>query len=555
MEDGIGKKIREAREQAGLTQEELAERMEVSRQAVSKWEADLSRPSSENLLRLCRMLELDWEELAGEKEETTEGPFAVEAFRGQKMGKWMLALVLFLLVCGLVTIFMAIVLMQVDPEDTGEPAVTRGSEQIVVPEGAAPFPEFIALTAKETRNFGSSPNSGEKVSASAVEEGLLYAFWFEGPYMALYFYQRQDHVLYAAYSDDPLNAEDFTVITSIAEGPEIETAAFTNFAALGRSGCKATAYNEFGTFSWYFALDPNGIPELFFVVDSETYETDIDADGENEIISPDSHYVLYDRGLDDYWAYEPEVPEGFSMGFACVREEDGRTLDTPAFYLRCLYYDGKITEKSYRHLWADKLVPGEVVCSKDAQTDLLCPDVKDTVLIFRPGDLDWMDYTDPDLPLEDPAFPTHRQLAYMALQTLYELTGVRLERCYAAATNHDVYLSMERQVDFGIFLTFSRDTRWQTYENSIGGFMLTWKGEYTGYSPLDPAACQIPGASEEERCLWLYEHARFFQSGEIVQTGWDIATRLYLEDGSFFEAVSNENYAELRGVYPAGFSH
>ena len=67
MEDGIGRKIKAAREGAGLTQEDLAERMEVSRQAVSKWEADLSRPSSENLLRLCKLLGLDWEELAGDQ--------------------------------------------------------------------------------------------------------------------------------------------------------------------------------------------------------------------------------------------------------------------------------------------------------------------------------------------------------------------------------------------------------------------------------------------------------------------------------------------------------
>ena len=51
MEDGIGRKIKAAREGAGLTQEDLAERMEVSRQAVSKWEADLSRPSSEKIGR------------------------------------------------------------------------------------------------------------------------------------------------------------------------------------------------------------------------------------------------------------------------------------------------------------------------------------------------------------------------------------------------------------------------------------------------------------------------------------------------------------------------
>ena len=37
--------IRQAREELGLTQEDLAERLEVSRQAVSKWELGASVPS------------------------------------------------------------------------------------------------------------------------------------------------------------------------------------------------------------------------------------------------------------------------------------------------------------------------------------------------------------------------------------------------------------------------------------------------------------------------------------------------------------------------------
>lgn len=56
--------IREAREQAGMTQETLAERLGVSRQAVSKWEMGASEPSLENLHALSQVLST---EFAGEE--------------------------------------------------------------------------------------------------------------------------------------------------------------------------------------------------------------------------------------------------------------------------------------------------------------------------------------------------------------------------------------------------------------------------------------------------------------------------------------------------------
>ena len=52
----LGETIRALRQGAGLTQEGLAERMEVSRQAVAKWEAGKSSPSTENLVRLAEVL-------------------------------------------------------------------------------------------------------------------------------------------------------------------------------------------------------------------------------------------------------------------------------------------------------------------------------------------------------------------------------------------------------------------------------------------------------------------------------------------------------------------
>ncbi len=63
----LGKIIREKREELHMTQEDLADRMGVSRQAVSKWESGLSIPAQGNLQELCDILGFALpEETAGE---------------------------------------------------------------------------------------------------------------------------------------------------------------------------------------------------------------------------------------------------------------------------------------------------------------------------------------------------------------------------------------------------------------------------------------------------------------------------------------------------------
>lgn len=52
----LGEKIKECRKNTNLSQEKLAEKLGVSRQAVTKWETDLSRPSTENLIALSDVL-------------------------------------------------------------------------------------------------------------------------------------------------------------------------------------------------------------------------------------------------------------------------------------------------------------------------------------------------------------------------------------------------------------------------------------------------------------------------------------------------------------------
>lgn len=66
----IGERITTLRKERGMSQAKLAELMDVSRQAVSKWEKDQTSPDTLNLIKLSELLETDTEYLAtGQKKE------------------------------------------------------------------------------------------------------------------------------------------------------------------------------------------------------------------------------------------------------------------------------------------------------------------------------------------------------------------------------------------------------------------------------------------------------------------------------------------------------
>jgi transcriptional regulator with XRE-family HTH domain len=67
-------RLYELRKKHSLSQEELAEKLGVSRQAVSKWERSEASPDTDNLIALAKIYDLSLDELIyGQKEESNEG--------------------------------------------------------------------------------------------------------------------------------------------------------------------------------------------------------------------------------------------------------------------------------------------------------------------------------------------------------------------------------------------------------------------------------------------------------------------------------------------------
>lgn len=64
----FGEKLKKARTQAGLSQEQLAEKLSVSRSAVAKWETDKGMPDVENLKAIAKLLDTSIDYLLEEGE-------------------------------------------------------------------------------------------------------------------------------------------------------------------------------------------------------------------------------------------------------------------------------------------------------------------------------------------------------------------------------------------------------------------------------------------------------------------------------------------------------
>lgn len=67
----MGSKLAQARRKNNLTQEQLAEKLGVTRQAVSRWESDAAYPETDKIVRLSQLLGVSCDWLLQEGEEAS----------------------------------------------------------------------------------------------------------------------------------------------------------------------------------------------------------------------------------------------------------------------------------------------------------------------------------------------------------------------------------------------------------------------------------------------------------------------------------------------------
>lgn len=75
----LGETIRTLRKNAGLSQEALAEKLGVSRQAVSKWENDNGMPETEKLIAMAKLFDTSLDDLIGEEKSVPTSPAAEDS--------------------------------------------------------------------------------------------------------------------------------------------------------------------------------------------------------------------------------------------------------------------------------------------------------------------------------------------------------------------------------------------------------------------------------------------------------------------------------------------
>ena len=88
----IGEKISQLRIAQNISQEQLAEKICVSRQSVSKWEMDQALPQIDKVLQLCELFDISTDELLHDKikintkasgKQLQNKYFGTDGFRGE----------------------------------------------------------------------------------------------------------------------------------------------------------------------------------------------------------------------------------------------------------------------------------------------------------------------------------------------------------------------------------------------------------------------------------------------------------------------------------------
>lgn len=84
----LGEKFKDLRKKINISQEELAEKIGVSRQTVTKWENDLGLPDIENLKNIASLFNISVDELLDYKKDLIGEVILEESYSLNGIKKW-----------------------------------------------------------------------------------------------------------------------------------------------------------------------------------------------------------------------------------------------------------------------------------------------------------------------------------------------------------------------------------------------------------------------------------------------------------------------------------
>lgn len=567
--------IKQAREDLRLTQEQLAEQLDISRQAVSKWEADLSRPTREKLDKLSEILDIPpetWAQIDAEMEAANKPP--------DTSRPWKIATAALAAVCLVLAVCLAVSLRPKpepapeDPPPTEDLSAVPASEEPEEPSAA--FPDTLPLSVRRDFDFGDWTLGGYDPAEvpyleddGRVMENELWCDWFpDGTRLSLvkasaYWDQTAArsniYLLWAPPVETTGGDLEYRILYRIGEDyfgedcGDLEAVPFEN--VLGYDGFKITMSHadNFYRDSAYIVPGPDGVPCVVTMTGAVGHEADINDDGVLEIVS----FNQYLPGWEIIDTTEGE--EGsftYTLDYADLELPDDVTFDFNPDRGGFILYNGNNALVS-RYVLRD----GELV--RLPPTDFSVsdyPDVVGTELTFitdeQAGDLS--DKIDPDdiLPYTPNVRITHRQQAYLALQELYNMTGLKVDSCYCAASEYGVHFSL---LPDGFnqrgFFYFGFNTRYGNVDH-IPSLYINWKEVGDDWSPLslEEAAKPGPGTKEEDAILWYYDRMKIFSTGEASRVNFE---DLWLENGDRYVCSINDTewspaLWSITGPYPNG---
>ena len=557
--------IRRGREAASMTQEQLAERMGVSRQAVGKWESGKARPTAEKLVRLSEALGIPaeaWVAAAAAEAEEREAPALRSARRWRRR-----AAALAVLLCLSLAADGILLWRVLGPAPAGEE--TQQEEQTLPADTSYMFPERLELSAKQVEDFGDMPLSTDGTVVPAAEGGTAETVFIDQfPRSSWLEILRTDpkeenhtifYDVYARYVRSVMDpAAQPVLLGRLADynhyvGDGLNDAVYVE-NILGYDCWKISLVcGAACVMSWYFTADlDTGAVKLLLEVSGTgmAEECDVDGDGELEVVTT--------FGLPIGWTIYDTTASGRCVAY---------TLDQDSYGTVPITFspeDGFVVTDSAGAVMARYLLEENCLKRQPALSFSLrdYPDAAGTELTFL-TEAEVSDGKDPDAVIDNGTVrTTHRQQALLALQALYDLTGLKLENALCAAGKDGVCFYTEEE---GCFYNVTLGKQYGG-EGFLSGFSIVWKEE-ADWSPLAFSRARHLHTSITAPEQWLKNVCRgdlpLFCGGQVLTVTADPQERYerdryvaYRADGSYYSARLLETdtgyaLASFCGPFPA----